>query len=77
MPEIKNKDYTYNSLEWEKHRYYQCVENQFGVYKCKQMCYLDEYIENSKLLFVNQKFPQFIDKYILKYDLLPTIVVKK
>ncbi len=77
MPEIKNKDYTYNSLEWEKYRYYQCVPNPLSGYKCKQMFYLDEYIENSQLLFVNQKIPQIFDKYILKYDLIPTLIIKK
>ena len=67
---------SYSSLDFEKYRYYQCVRNYWGNFKCEQMYYQDNYIENSQLMFVNNKYPAFFDKYILKYDLIPQVTIK-
>ncbi len=66
-----------SSLEFEKYRYYQCVQNIFGDYNCEQMYYNDDYIKNSKLLFVNSKFPICLDGFLLKYDLIPRVVTNR
>lgn len=66
-----------SSIEWEKFRYYQCVQNHWGNFNCEKLYYQDDYIPNSQLLFVNQKYPEFIDKYLLKYYLIPRVEIKK
>ena len=73
MNSTENEKKSGSSLEFEKYRYYQCVQNNFGNYKCEQMYYEDDYIKNSHLLFVNNKIPVLFDKYILKFDLIPQV----
>jgi hypothetical protein len=66
-----------SSLEFEKYRYYQCEQNIFRDYKCEQMYYEDDYIKNSQLLFVNNKFPVCFDGLLLKYNLIPQVSINR
>ena len=74
---LDKKRSDYWSLDFEQYRYYQCIPTTFGNFKCIQMYYQDSYLENSRLLFVNKKNPQIFDKYVLQYQLTPSVSINK
>ncbi len=69
------KDYW--SLDYEKKRYYQCIQKNFTDYTCKQMLYEDSFIPNSKLITIDSTVPESLDKIIIHYELQPKITIEK